>query len=234
MLNKPRVIGFIPAKGESLRLKNKNMRIINGHPLIAWTIHEALKSKFITQLVVSSDNQKILNISKKYGCRHLHLRKKRLTRTNITNYEVILEYLNENNLSDKFDIIMLLQPTSPIRDFKHIDNGITGMINNNLYTIASVFGPILKRRDPSLKMISDSYMSDLFKTDYFKKNIPYFILNGSIYGSTLKYFVKNKTMYSKKQYPIIMNNIYSIDVNDEEDFLLAEYYLKRLKKKINF
>ena len=85
----PKVLCVIPAKKSSRRLKKKNKKIINGHPMIAWTIHEAKKTKKISDLIVSTDCEKIMKISREYGASTPFKRPSSLSKSNIDNYAVI-------------------------------------------------------------------------------------------------------------------------------------------------
>ena len=91
---KPFVLAVIPAKKNSRRLPGKNLKLLCGHPLIAWTIDAAKKSKKITHLVVSSECKKTCNIAKEYGAMVPFLRPNKLTGEKITNYPVVMHALN--------------------------------------------------------------------------------------------------------------------------------------------
>ena len=116
-------LAFIPARGDSKRLPGKNIINFMGKPLIAWTIEAALKSNFIgDEVVVSTDNRKIANISKTYGATIPYLRPTQLSRDHISIVDVLIDYLG--NLSEHPDYVVVLQPTSPLRTAFYIDDAI--------------------------------------------------------------------------------------------------------------
>jgi CMP-N-acetylneuraminic acid synthetase len=110
---------LIPARGGSKRVPRKNIREVAGKPLILWTIEEAKKSKHIHRLVVSSDDEEILEISSQY-CEVLE-RPKSLAKDNSSSIDVALHALKK---LPGYDIVVLLQPTSPLRKAEDIDTGI--------------------------------------------------------------------------------------------------------------
>ena len=118
-------LAIIPARKNSKSIKNKNFVKFCSKPLIYWTIDAALKSKNLDHIIVSTDSIEIRNYAKKFNLSTPHLRPKRLSTDeastlSVINYEV--EELEKKN--HHFDYIVLLQPTSPIRDSSHIDEAI--------------------------------------------------------------------------------------------------------------
>ena len=116
-----KILAFIPARGGSKGIPNKNIKLFNGKPLIAWTINSALKSKLVNKIIVSSDSKKILTLSKKLGA-DIVLRPKNISGDNATTEQAIKHCIQ--SIKDSFDIIILLSPTSPIRKIKDVDNAI--------------------------------------------------------------------------------------------------------------
>ena len=101
MKNKKLFWVFIPARSKSKSIKNKNIKLIKGKPLLAYSINTARKLTQIDKIVVSSDSPRYLNIAKKYGCNFLHLRSNSLSRDKTTDFEVFhdfLEYLKKKKL----------------------------------------------------------------------------------------------------------------------------------------
>ena len=116
-----KILAFIPARGGSKGIPNKNIKLFNGKPLIEWTIESALKSKLIHKVIVSSDSKKILSLSKNFGA-DVILRPKNISGDRSTTESAINHCIK--NLEDSFDVIVLLSPTSPIRRKEDIDNAI--------------------------------------------------------------------------------------------------------------
>ena len=128
-----------------------------------------------------------------------------------------------------YDIIILLQPTSPIRNPAHIDQAVDMLWQSDLDCVVSVKGPF-KKRDPILKAIRKGILEDYCPVENPANTEPFYLYNASLYGVKRDYFIKNKKLISPRQLPIIMDAIYSVDVDTEADFLMAETYLKYLAK----
>ena len=118
------IIGIIPARKNSKRIKNKNIKLLNGKPLIEYTIIEAKKSKLLDQIIVSTDSPIIKKISGMNGINVSKLRSKKLSSENVKMLSVLKNALIVNNLRKKAKTIVLLQPTSPLRKVEHIDKAI--------------------------------------------------------------------------------------------------------------
>ena len=135
MINNNKILAVITARAGSKRLPDKNILDLAGKPLIAWTIEPAKQSKFIDKIIVSTDSIKIKNISEKYGVEVPFIRPKELASDSASSISVlkhaILFYKN------KFDYIVLLQPTSPLRKTLDIDNAIK-MLGEKTEAIVSV------------------------------------------------------------------------------------------------
>jgi len=224
--SKQNVLGVIPARGGSKRLPRKNIKMICGKPLIAYTINAAKKSKTLNDFIVSTEDLEILNIAKKFNAPTPFLRPPELSTDRVRNIDVVehaLKFMeNENNTI--YDIIVLLQPTCPIRDPEHIDQAVTALIESDLDTVVSVKGPF-KKRDPILKAIRNDVLVDYCQVDDPSNAEPFFLYNASIYAVKREYFKIHKKLISPRQIPLIMDSFHSVDIDTEADFILAEAYM---------
>ena len=118
-------LALIPARKNSKRIKNKNIKLLNGKPLIEYTIIEAKKSKLLDKIIVSTDSPTIKEISEKNGIKVYKLRSKKLSSEKAKMLPVLKNALIVNNLRKKAKTIVLLQPTSPLRSAKDIDKAIS-------------------------------------------------------------------------------------------------------------
>ena len=135
------ILGLIPARGGSKGLPRKNIKPLLGKPLIAWTIEQALASRYLDRVVVSTDNKEIAEISKKYGAEVPFMRPKELAEDNAKGIDVVLhaiDWLKENNKRKQYDLMMLLQPTSPLRATEDIDKAIETLFLKEAKAIVSV------------------------------------------------------------------------------------------------
>lgn len=230
----PLALGVIPARGGSKRLPHKNIKKLKDHPLISHTITAAKGSKLLTHFLVSSEDSEIIDVAKKYDAPVPFIRPSELATDKVRNIDVVYHALQfmEKKYKIVYDIIVLLQPTSPIRDSKHIDAAIDLLWQSDCESLASVKGPF-KKRDPILKAIRNDLLEDykpIIKNEDWE---PFYLYNASIYAVKRDYFMTNKKMISKIQIPLIMDQFHSVDIDTESDFLVAEAYMNFLGKDKN-
>ena len=226
MYKDKRVLAVIPARKGSKRLPKKNIKSLNGKPMILWSIEAALKSEFIDKIIVSSDDNSILDIARNSGV-DAQLRPSNLAMDKATTNEVLLDLIN--NMSDKFDLLVLLQPTSPLRTNKHIDDSIKKLILNKVSSVISVsecehsvqWSNTLPD-DGNLDNFIDKKIMNTRSQD-LKKN---YRLNGAIYVVQIDKFLKNKDLIIKKSLAYIMPIEDSIDIDTKYDFICAEALMK--------
>ena len=221
-----KTLAVIPARGGSKRLSRKNIIELKSKPLIYYTIIAAKKCKYITDLILSSEDDEIIRVAKQYGIEVPFKRPRSLSGDKVRNIEVVQHALNfmEKKKKIKYDNLVLLQPTCPIRKSEDIDYAIKCLSNSKLNSAVSVKGPF-KKRDPILKKIVNGIVFP-----YSKKDVSFYIYNASIYAVKTKYFKKYKKLVSNKQIPIIMDKFHSIDIDDVFDLKLAEVAIRFLKK----
>ena len=179
-----KIISIIPARGGSKGLPKKNILELAGKPLIAWTIESSLKSKYISKTIVSSDCDEILNISSKYGSEILK-RPDELAR-DTTPTEPVVEHILQN-IKDlgNYSYLVLLQPTSPLRDEKDIDEAISKLIQEKdataLISVKEIDNKILK----AFKINNNGYLEGISNNKYpfmRRQDLPkVFMPNGAIY-----------------------------------------------------
>ena len=220
-----RYLAIIPARGGSKRLPNKNILNLAGKPLIAWSIEAAKKSKYIDEVVVSSDSEKILDIAKEYNIKALK-RAKYLATELASSIDVLKDVLGNFK---NYDYLVLLQPTSPLRDETHIDKAIELLKKKNADAVISVcqmeHSPLWANTlDESLSM--ENFLKDEVKNKRSQDLPRYFRLNGAIYICKIdKFLEENSLMLKNNIYAYIMDRKSSIDIDEEIDFKLAEVML---------
>ena len=219
-------LAIIPARGGSKRLPRKNVLDLCGKPLIAWSIEAGLKSKYIDKLIVTSDDEDILSISEKYGS-DIIKRPEELSNDTATTFDALKHTID--NL-EKYDYIVLLQPTSPLRNEKHLDEAIELLEEKNADAIVSVcemdHSPLWCNTLPE-----NGSMQNFLKEEVLNKRSQdldkYFRLNGAIYICKMDKFLNNKGFFLKENiYAYLMNKEDSPDIDDEFDFLMTEYIMK--------
>jgi CMP-N-acetylneuraminic acid synthetase len=225
----PRALGVIPGRGGSKRLPRKNVLPVGGHPLIAHTIMAAKETTALTDWLVSSEDDEILSIAREYGAPVPFVRPAELSGDEIRNIDVVAHALAfmEDRKGKEYDMVVLLQPTCPVRDPAHIDAAVKLLHESELDTLASVKGPF-KKRDPILKAIRGGVLEPYGAEEALE---PFYLYNASIYAAKREYFLREKKLVSSRQAPLPMDDMHSIDVDTLADLMVAETYFKYLSNK---
>jgi CMP-N,N'-diacetyllegionaminic acid synthase len=227
-----RILSIIPARGGSKGIPKKNITNIAGKPLIAWTIEASLRSRFDVRTVVSSDDDEILNISKKLGAETVK-RPRHLAKDSSPTVPVIahvIEHLKKTK-NYKPDIVLLLQPTSPLRDEHDIDEALELLLaSGNASAIISVH-ELPHHPLKSFTSKKNGYLQGLVNNKYPfmpRQNLPRaFNPNGALYAIKAASFIRNKKLLTRKTLPFFMPLNKSIDIDTIDDINEAEKILKK-------
>ena len=229
------ILAIIPARGGSVGLKNKNMYPLNGRPLLFYTIQAAKKTKLIDRIIVSSDSNKILNFSKKNFAEVIK-RPKKISGSKSTTHQAIIHCLNYLKKNENYvpDIILILQPTSPLRNSKHISKAIKIFLKHKRATslvsctkVPHNFHPI-----SLMKENNKGYLINFLRVrkKIFRRQDKDSLLarNGAgIY--IIKNSHVNKFLFGGKIIKFLMNEESSVDIDSLEDIKKAEIILKKIK-----
>jgi len=232
MKNNKKILAIIPARGGSKRLPGKNLIELLGKPLIWYTIEAAKNSKYIDKVVVSTDNLKIAEISKKYGVEVIK-RPKFLATDKSKSSDVVLHALEVLKKNYVPDIFVLLQPTSPLRTAEDIDKSINIFLEKNHDSVISVcevpkpvihysFSPGKNYLKP---IFSWKYLKDFYKDKVKEWNKKLYFENGAIYVISPDNFKKHKRFTLAKTFPYVMPKEKSIDIDTEADLWLCEKFM---------
>ena len=229
MAAQPNVLAVIPARGGSKRLPRKNILSLAGHPVIAYTIKAAAEAKRLTHWLVSTDDEEIAAVARAYGAPVPFLRPAAIAGDKDRNSAVIRHAMDwmERTHRLRYDILMLLQPTCPIRKSAHIDEAVELLWASELDTLASVKGPILKR-DPYIKAIRNGVLEPYNPAEDKKAWEPCYIYNASIYAMKRDFFLRENRFVSQRSVPLLMDRFHSADIDEAIDLLVAELYVQRL------
>ena len=227
MINTKRIVAIIPARKGSKRLKNKNLLKINSKPMIYWSIKAALNSKYIDKVILSTESPEIAKIGKQFGADVPFLRPKKFATDTSSTEDVMIFTLNKLNKINKYEILILLQPTSPMRTSRSIDKSIEMLESKT--EVFSVIGMVENNFHISwCKLINNNgFIEDLVNpklNKILKKN---YKINGAIYTTYVNKFLKFKKFIIKnKSLPLIMDKKESIDIDYIEDFEYAKYLME--------
>ncbi|KAA1162034.1 acylneuraminate cytidylyltransferase family protein [Pseudoalteromonas fuliginea] len=229
MINGKTVLAIIPARGGSKRLPQKNILPINGKPLIVWSIEATKNSKYIDSIFVSTDDENVALIAEECGLNIPELRPAELASDEASTEEMLLYTLNK--FGRGYDIVILLQPTSPLRTFIDIDAAIDTFIQKKAFSVVSVT-PCEHSPLWSNKLPADCNMGSFIKQEALKRSQElgeFYRLNGAIYiFDTKKLKEYGKIIYSESSFAFVMDNLNSIDIDTKLDFEIAEVLLKKL------
>lgn len=237
---KKKLLGIITARSGSRGIPKKNIKNFCGEPLIAHTIKCAKLSEVFDRIVVSTDDIKIAKISKSAGAEVPFLRPKKLAKDNTPTLPVIqhtVKWLKEKE-SYWADYTMILQPTSPLRQPFHIVESVRLFLKTNADSVLGVC-KVPDIYTPFKAMIIDKGCLKLFDGKPIYKRTPRrqdikmaYFSNGAIYlfKTKLLFSKKNPNFYGEKTVPYIMDDIYSVDIDTEEDWEKAEGSYVALKR----
>lgn len=228
------VFGLIPARGGSKGLPNKNMIDVNGFPMLDYTISAAKESEFIDTVVVSSDDEKIINYALSKNTQALR-RPKEFSTDESTAHEVVNHFSEIVTIKHNIDevIICYLQPTSPLRKSKHIDEAFKILLKNEKDMLISVSETInipykMFNIDENgfLAPIFEEGMSNMRRQDLPKT----YIANGAIYVFPLKVFKRTNKIPSNNSIPFFMSKEDSVDVDSIDDLKLVKSLMSKDKE----
>ncbi len=225
-MKKPKVLAVIPARGGSKGLPGKNIKRLGDKPLIAWTIEAALNAKFIDKTIVSTDCQEIAQVSRAYGAEVPFIRPDELSSDTATSSDVILHAIG--SMKSEFNVILLLQPTSPFRTAKDIDSA-SELYNSS--STSSVVSVCLADKSPYWYFFKNNVgmMSPVLSMEgqfSRRQELPdTYLLNGAIYIVDIKKFLSQKKFIFDDSISYVMSKESSIDIDEPLDFKLAQLIL---------
>lgn len=227
-------LAVITARSGSKGLKNKNIKLINNKPLLAFSIEAALKSEMFDIVHVSTDSEEYASIAREYGAEVPFLRSKELSEDHSDSWEVLRFTVERyKRLGKEFDTVTLLQPTSPLRtgyDIRKAFEIYTVKHADNVFSVSETESkPFFCNTIPANGSLYNFISQD---RDGRRQDSPvYYCLNGAIYIVSTKVLMERGSLYGESAYAYIMPKIRSIDIDDEIDFRLAEILLKEFEKE---
>jgi CMP-N-acetylneuraminic acid synthetase len=232
-VSKRTILAIITARGGSKGLPKKNIRVLCGKPLIAWTIEHACNSAYVDRIVVSTDDEEIAEIARQHGAEVPFLRPKALARDGSPSIDAVLHAINWlEDRGDHYDLILLLEPTSPLRKKTDLDDAVTLMLNNidNADALVSV-GEVHQEHPYIIKKVEGGYVKPFINTGenvYQRQQLPaaYFPY-GVVYLSKTDALKKHKTFYQERALPYFIERWQNYEIDDIYDFICIEAIMKR-------
>lgn len=219
---------IIPARGGSKGVPRKNIKLLNGIPLIAYSIIAAKGCSVIDKVIVSTEDCEIKEIAENYGA-VVFDRPIDLAQDYSKTADVIINVIN--TLDDNHDLpknFVLLQATSPLRNSTHLDDSCKTYFNNNLLSLVS-FSEV-EHHPYNMIKIKNNQIEPLFDFDKFgtprQKMEKMYRTNGAIYMMNTLLFLEKQKFVIEETYPFIMDSIFSLDIDSNIDFITADNILK--------
>ena len=232
MINGRSVLAIIPARSGSKGLPGKNIKELCGKPLIAWSIEAGLGSQYIDEVMVTTDSEDLANVAKKFGASVPFIRPAELaTDTSIT-FDVVKHTLDfyERELSKSFDYIVLLEPTSPLREKSDLDSMLI-----KINSLADGFDAIVSlgeaHEHPSVMKktignVIEPYVKELLITTRRQDNDTAYFPYGVGYIVKIKTLLEEKTFYPKRTTHFLIKRYQCFEIDDIYDFLAIENIMK--------
>jgi CMP-N,N'-diacetyllegionaminic acid synthase len=222
-------LGVIPARGGSKSIPRKNAKVIAGKPLLAWTVESALRSKTLNQVIVSTDDEEIAGIGRKWGARVPFIRPFELAQDDTPTLPVIQHAVSWLESTEGYipEIVLLLQPTSPLRRTEHIDQAVELLLQTGADSVVSV---CLSEQSPywMKRLEGDRVFPFLNKASEYtrRQELPrVYRLNGALYATRYDVLMRQRRILGKDTRAIVMDAESSIDIDSQLDFKIAEMLL---------
>lgn len=226
-------LAIIPARSGSKGLKDKNIKMLQEMPLMAYSIEAAKKAGIFSHIIVSTDSKKYAQIAEKYGAEVPFLRSNENASDESSSWDVVKEVLCEYQKKGvSFDTFTLLQPTSPLRTAMDIRNAYSIFVEKSAIAVVSVcemeHSPLWSNVLPEDNSL-DGFIN-LEMNMQRQKLDTFYRINGAIYMANVKEFLYNQNLYRKGAYAYVMDSEASIDIDTAYDFKIAEIILNDQKK----
>lgn len=231
------ILGLIPARGGSKAVVNKNIRTIAGLPLLAHSIYAAANSGVISRTVVSTDCEAIAQVARAHGAEVPFLRPAEFSTDTALAVDVMRHALSALDAQGwRTDIVVYLQPTSPLRTARHIEEALNAFRGSNADALVSVMevphrftpGCLLQLKEKCVVPADPKMVSPLMrqaKETFFARNGP------AIYVGKAEFLRTAESLYSGKTAAYVMSAEDSLDIDTEWELSVAELLLERRAKE---
>lgn len=230
MYNGKKILAIIPARGGSKGLPGKNIKKLLDKPLIGWSISQAIESKYIDKIFVSTDSQEIADVAECFGVKVPSLRPSYLASDTASSMDFIEYTINMmEKHGEYFDYLILLEPTSPLRDVEDIDKSLETLINHpNAKSIVGVC------KSEGQHPISLTKIQDGFLVPYIERTASVrrqdletlYFFEGTIYATSIEGFRRYRLFYHKECLAYIVPKWKSFEIDDFIDFTIIESIMK--------
>lgn len=231
-MEKPRILGLIPARGGSKGIPRKNVRPLGGKPLLAWTIEAAMEAGCLDRLLVSTEDEEIAAVGRQYGCEVPFMRPRELARDDTPGIAPVLQALAWLEKQEGYvpDFVMLLQATSPFRTSAQISEIVELALAPSFEPFDSLVSVVKPDHPPQWMFIAqgDGRLSPLLSADiaYRRQDLPVtYALNGAIYLTRTAVLRQKESFLVERTKGYLMDRVTSLDLDTVDDWQIAESYI---------
>jgi CMP-N,N'-diacetyllegionaminic acid synthase len=227
-----KILGTICARGGSKGVPNKNIRNLGGKPLIYYTISILKKWGQTSKIVISTDSPEIAKIANEYGAETPFLRPKKLATDSAPKLPVIQHALKfcEKHYKTKFDIVVDLDPTAPLRTVNDLEKALGKFIQTKAQVLYSV---TVAKKNPYFNMVEldehgNAHLSKSLESEFYRRqDAPkVYEINGSVYIFDRDHLVNAKSLHCEREKVYVMDEISSVDIDREIDFKFIEFLIE--------
>jgi|TARA_B110000971_G_scaffold124666_1_gene127600 CMP-N,N'-diacetyllegionaminic acid synthase len=237
-MSNAKILGVIPARAGSKGIPNKNIIDIGDQPLIKYTIDAALGSTMITDCIVSTDSDDIASLAESLGSSAPFIRPKNLSDDKALSLPVIQHAVNfmEKKYAIRYDVVIMLQPTTPLRTSEDIDKSLTALMSEKLDSVISVVEvegnhPLRMKRIVNNRLVN--YVDQGHEDMRPRQELPkVYIRNGAIYATLRDVLIVGDSFVGENSYPYVMSKEKSINIDTISDLYLAQTYINNIKSKL--
>jgi len=228
MIERNKVLGIIPARGGSRGIPRKNIKILDGKPLITRTIVEAKKSKYLDRLILSSEDKEIIDVANNNGLEVPFIRPKKLAMDDTQMIDVVLHAIEK---CKGYQIAVLLQPTSPLRTAEDIDKCIEKMVSRRSHScvtiVESKISPFWMFNLESNEKLNPIFSKRPASTNR-QDNPKVYLISGDVYAAFSGWLIDQKSFVGEGTLGSLVTRDFNIDIDTNFDFLIAELFLKKM------
>lgn len=228
------ILGIIPARGKSKGIPRKNIYPVKGLPLIAYTVKAAAASRLLTDFIVSSDDQEIIDTAKKFGAEAPFVRPANLAADTASSLDVVRHALQFMEAKKKrpYDAVVLLQPTAPLRTAEDIDRAVELLAQSQSKADSVVSVSRVEDPHPGKMMLIKNGRLHPLLPDWWREGIrrqdlpPVYFLNGAVYCAWRETIVDQNSLWGENAVPYEMPAGRSVVIDASEDLRLLEILLE--------
>lgn len=228
-----KIVAIIPARGSSKKIPRKNIMPLSGKPLIAWTIETSLKCQCLDRVIVSTEDAEIADISKKYGAEIPFMRSMDLSQDSTPDLPVCQHALRQMADNENYypDIVVWLRPTCPLRRVEDIKSAVDKLIETGADCVRSVTQ--VEHHPYWMKRLEEDrlqpFLKDKDEKKYYQRQLlpELYRLNGVVDVVWAKNVLMKQQLFSGDMRAVIIPYEFSVDIDTELDFMLAEAILER-------